>query len=58
MIKNISANKFLCFAFQKYYLYNTPNKITRKDRIYCMSLVVLLVDKNSFCLLIIFSEKM
>ena len=36
MIKNISANKFLRFIFEKYWLQN--KHINR--RIYCMSLVV------------------
>ena len=37
VIKNVSANKFLSFAFEKYYLYNKH----RKRRVQCMSWVVL-----------------
>ena len=37
MIKNVSANMFLSFPFEKYCLHNKH----RKRTIHCMSLVVL-----------------
>ena len=48
--KKTFANKFLSFAFENYCL-------TQKRRIYRMSLVVISVNKNSFCLLLIITSE-